>query len=423
MGLSKGLLPNMQIAILGGGLTGLIAGFRLSSDHKVTLYEKNAKIGGLLSSYNRPGYSIERYYHHFFTHDTSLLSVCDSLGMSNDIVWLKGSTGTYKNGAIFPLTTPMEIILYPHLSMIEKIRLALFTKRAKHLDVSALDRVSAESYIRTTLGEGIYRSFFRPLLQSKFGINAEKISAAWLVSRVAIRSDRGAGGERLGYIKGGFSRLLEELEESIINNGGVIKTSTPVKNLKRQGTGWLVDGEEFDVVISTIAPGQLQTLGVDTPLPDIPYQGSACLTLALSRQVTGGIYWINLYENAPYGAVIGHTCFAPFEWYNEHIVYLASYYTGDVKPDLKESMIDDFCNKFSVNPEEITWAEIAVEPYAGPLYITGYRKKIDELSIPGLYIAGMFSPENYPERSMEGSVRAGFRIADEINRLNLKREQ
>ena len=413
----------MKIAILGGGLTGLIAGFRLSSDHKVILYEKNAEIGGLLSSYKRPGYSLERYYHHFFSSDTCLQGLCNRLGMSNEIAWLKGSTGTYKNGAIFSLTTPIEIIRYPHLTLTEKIRLALFTKRAKYLDVSALDTVSAEEYIRTNLGDGIYCSFFRPLLQSKFGVNAEKISAAWVVSRVAIRSDRGALGERLGYMKGGFSPLLEKIEESIVNNGGVIRTSTPVTCLIRKETGWQVNGEEFEVVISTIAPGQLQNLGTDTPLPDIPYQGSACLTLALTHEVTRGIYWINLYENAPYGAVIGHTCFAPFEWYNEHIVYLASYYTGDVKPDLKESMINDFCSKFSVKPEEIIWAEIAVEPFAGPLYVTGYRKKMDDLSIPGLYIAGMFSPENYPERSMEGSVRAGFRIAEEINQLSTSREQ
>jgi protoporphyrinogen oxidase len=139
--------------------------------------------------------------------------------------------------------------------------------------------------------------------------------------------------------------------------------------------------------------------------------------MGLDRQVTGGIYWINLYDKAPYGAVIGHTCFAPFDWYHEHVVYLASYFTGEVTPDQKEIMIKDFCKKFDVRPEEIKWADLAVDPYAGPLYITGYKKRMNAQCLPNLFIAGMHSPENYPERSIEGSVSAGLRVVDEVNNI------
>jgi hypothetical protein len=40
-----------------------------------------------------------------------------------------------------------------------------------------------------------------------------------------------------------------------------------------------------------------------------------------------------------------------------------------------------------------------------------------KVSVPGLVLAGMFSEENYPERSIEGSVRAGLRAAGEISAM------
>lgn len=405
----------MRIAIIGGGISGLVSGYRLSKDHKITIYEKSAEIGGLLSSYHRKAYSIERYYHHFFSGDRAFLHLLDELNLSDTILWLKGSTGTYQNGTIYPLTTPLEILLYPHLSVFEKFRLALFTKKIKHFDLSHLDTISAEKFLTEQLGEKIYRSFFRPLLNSKFGQNAEKISAAWLVSRVAIRSDRSLGGERLGYLERGFSSFIESLSNTITGYGGEIRTNTPVTCIQKGREGWYVNDEPFDAVIATIAPGLLKKTGLD--IPDIPYQGAACLTLGLVRPVTQGIYWINLYDDAPYGAVIGHTCFAPRAWYGEDIVYLASYYTGTPAPDLKERMIEDFRSKFSVRSDEILWAEMSSDPYAGPLYLAGYKEQMNMISVPGLVLAGMFSEENYPERSIEGSVRAGLRAAEEIIRM------
>lgn len=412
MGISKGLEQNMRIAIIGGGLSGLVSGYRLSPCHNISIYEKSGEIGGLVSSYTREHYSVERYYHHFFSRDTCLLNLLEELNLSNEILWLKGSTGTYQNGNVYPLTTPLEILKYPHLSLCDKFRLALFTKKVNRFHISDLDAISAEKFLIGELGEKIYRSFFRPLLNSKFGQNADEVSAAWLVSRVSIRSDRSIGGERLGYLNRGFSTFIKAISAEISKQGGDIRINTPVTSIFKNEGVWYVNDTPYDLVIGTIAPALLRRAGVT--IPDIPYQGAACLTMGLSRSVTNGIYWVNLYDDAPYGAVIEHTCFAPFAWYGEHIVYLASYYTGEIPEGLKERMIEDFCKKFSVQKDEINWAEMTVEPYAGPLYLAGYKEQMKSVSVPGLLLAGMFSEENYPERSLEGSVRAGLRVAREV---------
>ena len=407
----------MRVGVIGGGLAGLVVGYHLAGSHDVVIFERDSEPGGLLSSYRTDRYTIERYYHHFFSGDSSTLNLLEELGLADEVIWFSGSTGSYKSGRIHALTTPLEIFLYPHLRLIDKIRLGLFTLHASRIDMSSLDEITARDYIIKELGDRIYQSFFEPLLKSKFGQNANLVSAAWLISRVAIRSDRGVSGERLGYIKGGFSVLIDSIVKEAVNRGCQINLQTPVTSVKQITSpvkkGWEINGEFFDLLIGTASPGVLAGLGVPG-IPDIPYQGAACMVLALSRDVANGIYWLNIIDSAPYGAVVTHTNFAPVDWYGDHLVYLASYFTGDPDPDIREKMLSDFCKKFSVDPEEIIWTRLAIDREAGPLYLTGYKKLLTYPALPGLYLAGMFSPENYPERSIEGSVRAAQRVVEDI---------
>ncbi len=401
----------MRIGIIGGGLTGLVAAQALAQDHEITVFEKLPYPGGCLSSYHINDYWIERYYHHCFSSDEMLFSLLKELGIEKDLEWKTGSTGYFARDTIYPLNTPLEILRYPELTFLDKARLGWLTLTAKKADITILDDIPADQFILKNLGANIYTSFFEPLLKSKFGDHRKAVSAAWLISRIAIRSNRGVEGERLGYIRGGFHHLVDALVSSVNAKRGKICLQTPVTTVTREKGGWTINGERFDTVISTIPPQELERCG-GPALPHIPYQGAACLTLAMNRQVTNGIYWLNMKDPAPYGAVVTHTNFIPVDQYGEHLVYLASYFTGTVPPRLDERMLADFCSRFSVRPEEITWHRMAVDPFAGPVYTTGYRSLIPRYEQKGLFMAGMFSQTNYPERSMEGSIRAGFEVAE-----------
>ena len=401
----------MKIGVIGGGLTGLVAAYKLAQDHEVYLCEKMPDLGGCLSSYNLHDYWIERYYHHCFSGDLHLFMLLKDLGLSVSLEWKKGTTGYYSGRKIYPLNTPLEILKYPGLTLLDKAKLAWLTFSARKADLAVLDDIPAEQYILEHLGRNVYTSFFEPLLKSKFGEQRKNVSAAWLFSRIAIRSNRGVDGEQLGYLTGGFHQLVEALERSIEGNGGIIRKSNTVSLLSRQDRGWFLNDTRFDRVISTIPPQELCNIGGPVLSP-VPYQGAACMTLAMDRQVTEGIYWLNMKDAAPYGAVITHTNFIPVERYGEHLVYLASYFSGSVPANLDKKMIVDFCTRFSVAPDEIKWHRMAVDSWAGPVYTTGYRTLIPAYEQQGLYLAGMFSRTNYPERSMEGSIRAGIEVAE-----------
>jgi protoporphyrinogen oxidase len=400
----------MKVCILGGGLCGLVASLHLSKTSDVTLLERARELGGCLSSYRLDGAWVERFYHHCFAGDSHLLSLLSEVGLSDRLEWLKGTTGSFAEGKIYPLNTPLEILRYPYLSALDKARLALFTRGAWRQKLEDLDMITARDFIVDRLGEKIYSQFFRPLLRSKFGDREDKVSAGWLVSRVAIRSNRGLSGERLGYLRGGFHLLVEHLVEIASKQGCTIETGTPATRLERKDGGWVVNGTRYDRVLSTIPPQEVTRIG-GPDLPAIPYQGAACMTLGIDRDVTGGVYWLNMKDPAPYGAVVSHTNFIPPERYDGRILYLASYFQGTMDPGLPGKMVDDFCSRFGVAPGSIRWKKMAVEPFAGPVYITGYRSHIPAYEERGLFLAGMFSPPNYPERSMEGSIIAGTEVA------------
>ncbi|MDI6720628.1 MAG: NAD(P)/FAD-dependent oxidoreductase [Methanomicrobiales archaeon] len=408
----------MHVCIIGGGLSGLTAAQTLSNIFEVTIFEIRPFLGGCLTSYNRKEYQIEHYYHHCFAGDEHLFSLLRELGLSDRLEWISGSTGYYVNGTIHPLTRPIEILLYPHLSFTDKIRLGLLTLRAKNLDLVSLDTIPAVDYIREHLGEKIYTSFFEPLLRSKFGDRRHEVSAAWLISRIAIRSDRGVEGERLGYLNGGWHLVVDEMERQLLNSGCIIEKETAVTSIERAGEKWLINGRAFDVVLATIPPQEVARLSGRDEFTTVPYQGAACMTIGLDQDVTDGIYWLNMKDTAPYGAVVAHTNFVPRERYGEDIVYLASYFGEKPVPGLKETMLSDFCRRFSVPENAIHWSELAVERFAGPVYTTGFAGLIPAYEKHGLYLAGMFSPPNYPERSMEGSIIAGQEAARKIMEEN-----
>jgi protoporphyrinogen oxidase len=402
----------MKICIVGGGVTGLVAAHRLGAQHEVDLYEKRDHLGGCLSSYHINGYWLEEFYHHCFSGDAELFSLLEDLKIFDRLQWLNGTTGYYSHKTIYPLNSPLEILKYPELSFSEKARLALLVMGAKKMDVGDLDSVTARDFILDRLGENIYRSFFEPLLISKFGENRNDVSAAWLISRIAIRSNRGISGERLGYLKGGFQTLIDALETSIGRNC-VVRLNDTVTSLQKDTYGWRVNERLYDIVLSTLPP---HVLGVPGTAPPVPYQGAACMAMGLDRDACDGIYWLNMKDPAPYGAVVSHTNFVPKERYGENIVYLASYFSGDLPPQIDRKMREDFCSRFDIPESAVHWQRLAVEPLAGPVYTTGYRKLMPEYARDGLFFAGMFSPPNYPERSMNGAVIAGNEVAAMIDR-------
>ncbi|KCZ72044.1 protoporphyrinogen oxidase [Candidatus Methanoperedens nitroreducens] len=424
----------MKTVIIGAGLAGLAAAYRLAESDEIVIIEREPEPGGMASSYsiNTPdtgAYHIEEYYHHIFAGDKELIALIDELGLGDRLEWQRGTTGYYFNGRIYPMNTPFEILRA--LPLVDVIRLTLLVLRAKAIkDRSPYDNMTAREWIYDTAGESVYNNFFEPLLQSKFGDNKEKVSAAWLLGRVQIRSNRGTKGERLGYMRGGFNALIEAMADNIRKKGGKIVNGTVSQIEVADGSvqGVVVDKEHIrcDRVISTVVPRVLEKI-IDTGLLghnlDISYQGTACALFGLTERIMDDIYWLNIKEDVPFGAVIEHTNFIPASDYGEHLMYATSYFQSpdsvlwrSSDEEVIELYLGGLEKLFPGFREKVKWWRLRRDMDTAPVYEVGYGKKILPYvtGIKGLYLAGMFSQANYPERSMNGSVVAGFKCAEAV---------
>ena len=429
----------MKIIIIGSGLAGLAAGYKLCKSDEIIIFEKDAEIGGMAASYCQSyagkEYFIEKYYHHIFRSDSELLALIRELGLESKMLWLKGKNAYFVEEKSYPMNTPSEILRFSPLSFTDLVKLGLLVFRIKIInDTTSYDKIKAKDWIIDNAGKSVYENFFAPLLKSKFGDNAENVSAAWLIGRVKIRSDRGTEGEKLGYMRGGFNSLIEALSGEITAQRGEIlknKEVTEIVITDNKVQGVIVNGNftTCDAVISTVEPRVLDKLtkgklgALQETLQKIHYQGTACALIGLEKKLMEeGNYWLNIKADVPFGAVIEHTNFMPFEDYGEHLIYMTSYFQ-DEKDALwvqtEEEVLDSYLRGLEkmfpdFSRKEIHWTKLFRRMDTAPVYEQGYLEKVlpFEAGPSGLYLAGMFSSTNYPERSMNGSIKAGFESAN-----------
>ncbi len=403
----------MKVAIVGAGLAGMSCALNLEGYADVVIFEKN-DVGGLVSYYCTGNYCIEKFYHHCFKSDRELIELAKNLGLK--VTWRIARIGYAFDGKIYPLNTPIEILKYPHLSLIDKIKLAVFTLKSKRRDYLKEDDRGVIEGIKEELGENILNKFFMPLLKAKFGEYYGNVSYAWLLARVAIRSNRKLSGEELGYIRHGFHRLIEKMRE------GLNVRKEEVRRIEKIGKGFEVNGERFDIVVYTAPlPTLDEKIKKAAGIQEIKYQSSVCALIGAKESVTEDLYWTNVADSNIFGAIIEHTHFMPFEDYGEHIIYLASYSTPNgwlfnkSNDELRKLYLREI-SRFGLSEEDVNWIRIFKAKYSGPIYEKGYLKKITpyRTKLKGFYVAGMTSPPNYPERSMNGSIKAGIEVAQAI---------
>jgi protoporphyrinogen oxidase len=182
---------------------------------------------------------------------------------------------------------------------------------------------------------------------------------------------------------------------------------------------------DVDAVVVAAMPNVLEALtgytcGVD-------FQGTVCSVLSMEESLTD-TYWLNIADDAPFGALVEHTNFVPPDRYgDEHLLYAVSYIQ---RPDEELWTMDDdaveerwLSGIESLFPgfdrEAVNWVRTARNPRTAPVYERGYLDMVVPYDLgdavaDGVYYAGMASRAQYPERSLNGGIEAGFACADLI---------
>lgn len=428
----------MNIAIIGAGMTGITAGFRLTqSGHTVTIYEKEDFIGGLASSISVGTKDLDKFYHHIFVSDSDILTLINELGIIDNINWYEPKNAIYVDNSLHPFTSPLDLLLFKPLNFFSRIRMGLLVLTSKFIkDYTPFEAITARDWIIKRSGKDAYQKIWGPLLKSKFDIDSDSVSGTWIWNKFKLRgSSRGKniGKEKLGYMDGGFIALLKQMADYIDNNGGGIKLSNEVisisKTDSRQVELIAANGKAcYDKVLFTGAPMLLANvcpeLSLDylNTLKNIKYKANICLILELSKSLSH-YYWITVSQKGfPFVLIIEHTNLVEDKGYGSNIVYLSRY--CDTSDPIYSMSDNEIVSEFIIGlkkifPEfsdnNIVRATLNRVPFAQPVITMDYGSRIPDLRTPveGIYLASM--PQIYPEdRGLNYAVRLGNNAANEI---------
>lgn len=443
----------MKVAIIGAGFTGLAAASDLArAGHQVAVFEANEYPGGLAAGFESASWdwSLEQHYHHIFASDQDIINWLKELGLEKELFFSRVKTSTYYQGKVFQLDSPLSLLRCPVLSWSAKLRTAA---TLGFLIIwpfwQVLEKITAEKFLRLSMGEEAWRVLWHPLFADKFGRYASEVNAAWFWARIKARTPK------LGYFSGGFGRLAKATVKKLENLGVQFYFSMPVSKIEQINQRWqltfdsmaqsqaqlknLADKpvgksvsfsltESFNKVIFT-GDAQLLTqlvpqlpLGYRQKIGSLTSLAARTLVLELDQPFfADGTYWLNVNQAGwPFLAVVEHTNLAGRQNYGgKTLLYVGKYLeVTDRLYQLAQAELlkvyKPFLSRLSPKFEKhITNVWDYKAKFAQPVVKPNHSQNVPSFAtpLPNLYWASM--QHVYPwDRGTNFAVKAGRQVAE-----------
>lgn len=330
-----------SVAVIGAGPMGLATAYHLGkAGHHVTIYEKDAVVGGMTASFDFDGIEIERYYHFICGPDEPYFELLRELELENQLRWTDTHMGYFHEGRLKDWGDPVALLKFPGLSLLAKIRYGLMAFAAtKRKNWQPLDGLDAVSWLRRWLGDEAYNVLWKPLFELKFHRYTGNLSAAWIWSRmrrVGV-SRRSIFQEQMGYLEGGSATLLNGLVRAIEGQGGTLRLRDAACEIViENGVAIGVRGDtrfhSYDKVVSTVPMPYVSAL-----VPKLPEAVRArydklsniavvCVLVKLNRPFTK-YFWLNICD--PKIQIPGLIEYSNLRSLDKHIIYAPFYMPAD----------------------------------------------------------------------------------------------
>jgi len=314
-----------HVVVIGGGISGLAAAHRLLAGRegmRVTLIERDTRLGGKILTFQKKGYVIEGGPDSMLASKPRGIGLSLELGMEERIVSpLEQNRRTFvlRNGRLHQLPEGLTGLVPTRLKPLAKSslisplgKLRMLGDYVRRPATGTADE-SLESFMTRRLGGEVYRSLIEPLMAGIYAGDGSVLSleATFPQLRRAEREHGGLikgvlaqrrqaqtaspNGTRQGFItyRTGLHELVDTLVEDIRGRGGDIRTGVAVSLLERAGAGYRVtidrdDGPEViradGVIVATQAWAAAPLLdGLDhaasVALENIPHVSTAIVAL------------------------------------------------------------------------------------------------------------------------------------------------
>jgi protoporphyrinogen/coproporphyrinogen III oxidase len=317
----------MRVAIVGGGIAGLTAAFRLTRSappHTVTLFEAGESVGGIIQTRHEDDCLIEEGPDSFVTYKPAAIELCRELGLTERLISTNekhrrafvafgGKLEPIPEGFLMIAPTRFDTFFKSSLfSRQGKLRIACEQFLAKG---EATEDESVASFVSRRLGKEALDRIAQPLLAGIYTADADHLSlratmpkfleyeqtygsviAGLRAEKAKNKTSRNSSGARysaFASIDSGMQVLVESLVSAIGEQN--IRLRQKVISLSREGGGWkvsLASGENqiFDHVLLAVPAFVASQLlsAVDQDLAQlfgqIEYASSAVINFLFRRE-------------------------------------------------------------------------------------------------------------------------------------------
>jgi len=282
-----------RVTVVGGGLAGLLAAYRLlGRGHQVVLFESAPTPGGMIASIELAGLRVDSGAEAYATRGGNVAPLMAELGLEvagptgDPFVWWP--TGSY------PLATGVLGIPAsrddPALAALTDGERAVAAHDAELGSEVGADATTVGELVAARLGQAVVDKLVAPLTQGVYASDPARLSLAVAPALLpalasegtlmaAVAKVRGPGAPSVEQPVGGMFRLIDVLTERVRELGGEIRLAMPVTALAPGARGGFVvtcrDGSSIDsdrVVLAAPAAVSLRLLaqlGVEAEVPAV----------------------------------------------------------------------------------------------------------------------------------------------------------
>jgi oxygen-dependent protoporphyrinogen oxidase len=426
----------MKVAIVGGGISGLAAAFRLrAAGCEVTVLEAEARAGGKIRTERADGWTFEHGPNGFLDSRAGIVRLAGDLGLGDRLVRAAPEAKRrylLLDGRLVPLPGgPGALLKSDLLSLRGRLRLfaePLVGRAEIEGDESVYDfaarRLGAEvaEKLVDAMVTGVYAGDSRLLSVNAAFPTLARLEAQYgsLLRGViaSVRTARTQPGERGGFLgklttfPGGMGDLVDALRAQL---GDAVHTGRHVIGLRRLAKGWAVDAtgglpvEADAVVLATPAAVTAQLVGPLAPaavtsLESIPYAPAAVVVLgfpkaAMPRDLDGFGFLVPSRERRDVLGVVWCSMLFPGRAPDGHVL-MRCIVGGARRPELVALPDGELLRRVRADLDaamgrlpEPAFTRVVRWPLAIPQYTLGHTRRVQAarealLPLPGLHLAG-----------------------------------
>lgn len=427
----------MRIAVLGGGVTGLTAAWKLGrKGHDCVVFEGGDRPGGLCRSETIDGYVVDHAGGHIiFSTDREVLDFMLS------VLGPGGAVKSERRARIFHhdrwVTYPFENGLGDLTPEHRYDCLKGYVEAWHARKTGAEEPRDFKAWCLWRFGEGICRHFMWPYNEKIWNVDLARLGTAWVRGRVpdAPVDDvlkAAAGIPTLGYghqavfwypSSGGFESVIRGILAALERTE--VRCATRVETVRRDADGFTVNGERFDRVISTIPlPELVRTLGdvpesVASATAGLSFTSLTTVFIALADATVPDLSWVYFPhpDDGPQNRVTFISNYAPANApaggasVMAEVTHIGPCPGGTAKT--ARDVVGGLVHRGIIRAENVKFTKTFSNPYAYILYEDGVEGRIDAVrafaASRGVDTVGRFGNYNY--YNSDRCIRAAFDLA------------